>query len=107
MKVLMVCSGGMSSTIVVKAIEKEAAKQNFPLEINAIGTPEYPDEIQKGGFDVVIVAPQVKHRLDYFKELGQQYNVPVELIPPTGYTPIGAAKVLNEIIKKYSQNIRI
>ncbi|MBU5592551.1 PTS sugar transporter subunit IIB [Clostridium sp. MSJ-4] len=103
MKVLMVCSGGMSSTIVVKAIEKEAQKQNFPLEINAIGTTEYREELQKGGFDLVIVAPQVKHRLDYFKELGEKNNVPVELIPPMGYTPIGAPKVLNEIIKKYEK----
>ena len=103
MKVLMVCSGGMSSTIVVKAIEGEAKKQNFPLEIMAIGTPEYEEKLEAGSYDLVIVAPQVKHRLDFFKEVGERRNVPVELIPPMGYTPIGAPKVLNDIIKKHAK----
>ena len=31
MKVLMVCSGGFSSTIVVNAIKKEADKQGLPI----------------------------------------------------------------------------
>ena len=35
MKVIMVCSGGMSSAIVVKAIKAEAAKQDFDLDMIA------------------------------------------------------------------------
>lgn len=100
MKVLMVCSGGMSSAIVVKAIKKEAEMQNFPLEIKAVGTGEFEEELKKGGYDLAIVAPQVKHRMDVFKEQAKNANVPVELIVPTGYTPIGAGKVLEQI-KKY------
>mgnify|MGYP000931014891 CR=1 FL=1 len=103
MKVLMVCSGGMSSTIVVKAISDEAKKQDFPLEIEAVGTTQIAEEMEKVDYDLLIVAPQVKHRLDNFKEVAEKHNVPVELIPPMGYTPIGAPKVLNEIIKKYAK----
>lgn len=101
MKVLMVCSGGMSSTIVVKAISEEAKKQDFPLEIEAIGTTQIMEEMENVNYDLLIVAPQVKHRLDYFKEVAAKHNVPVELIPPMGYTPIGASKVLNELIKEH------
>ena len=67
MKVLMVCSGGFSSTIVVNAIKKEADKQGLPIEIIAC------DKI----------------------------NLPVEQIPLNAYTPLGAPKIINEIIKKY------
>jgi PTS system cellobiose-specific IIB component len=102
MKVLMVCSGGMSSAIVVKAIKQEADKQNFPLEIKAVGTGEFEEELKTGGYDLAIVAPQVKHRMDVFKEQAANANVPIELIVPTGYTPIGAPKVLEQI-KKYSK----
>lgn len=101
MKVLMVCSGGMSSTIVVKAISDEAKKQDFPLEIEAIGTTQIGEKMEKVDYDLLIVAPQVKHRLDYFKDIAGKYNVPVELIPPVGYTPMGGPKVLNELIKKH------
>ncbi|WDC84751.1 PTS sugar transporter subunit IIB [Caloramator sp. mosi_1] len=101
MKVLMVCSGGMSSAIVVKAIKQEADKQNFPLEIKAVGTGEFEEELKNGGYDLAIVAPQVKHRMDVFKEQAASANVPIELIVPMGYTPIGAPKVLEQIKKYY------
>lgn len=96
----MVCSGGMSSAIVVKAIKQEAEKQNFSLEIKAVGTGEFEEEIKNGGYDLAIVAPQVKHRMDVFREQAKNANVPVELIVPTGYTPFGAGKVIEQI-KKY------
>ncbi|TDT51878.1 PTS sugar transporter subunit IIB [Fonticella tunisiensis] len=99
MKVLMVCSGGMSSAIVVKAIKQEADKQGFPLEIKAVGTGEFEEELKTGGYDLAIVAPQVKHRMDVFKEQASSANVPIELIVPMGYTPIGAPKVLEQIKK--------
>lgn len=101
MKVLMVCSGGMSSTIVVKAIRVEAQKQKFPIDIKAVGTSEFEDEV-KLGYDLVLVAPQIRHRLDVFKKQAQGLNVPIEVIIPMGYTPVGAPKVLEQI-KKYQK----
>jgi len=101
MKVLMVCSGGMSSAIVVKAIKQEADKKGFPLEIKAVGTGEFEEEL-KAGYDLAIVAPQVKHRMSVFEAAAKSVNVPVELIVPMGYTPIGAPKVLEQI-KKHSK----
>lgn len=102
MKVLMVCSGGMSSSIVVKAIKQEADKQGFPLEIKAVGTGEFEDELKIGGYNLAIVAPQVRHRMAVFSEQAQNANVPIELIVPMGYTPIGAFKVLDQI-KRYAK----
>ena len=99
MKVLLVCSGGMSSTIVVKAVKQEADKQCFPLEIKAVGTGEFEDELRKGNYNLVIVAPQVKHRMKNFEEQAKPFNVLVEMIVPMGYTPIGATKVLEQIRK--------
>lgn len=99
MKVLMVCSGGMSSAIVVKAVKEEAVKKNFNLEIKAVGTGEFEDELKQGNYELALVAPQVKHRFKLFEEQAASANVPVELIVPMGYTPIGAPKVLAQIIK--------
>ncbi|QQP69508.1 PTS sugar transporter subunit IIB [Carnobacterium sp. CS13] len=100
MNVLMVCSGGMSSTIVVKAIKKEADKQGEDLEIRAVGTGEIEEELSNGQYDLLLVAPQVKHRYDAFKTYADAAGVPIEKIEPMGYTPIGAPKTL-ETIKKY------
>lgn len=100
MKVLMVCSGGMSSAIVVEAIKKEAEKENFKLEIKAVGTSEFYDEIKQNEYDLALAAPQVRHRLKDFKEQGEEFKLQVETIEPMGYTPLGGARVLKQI-KKY------
>lgn len=98
MKILLVCSGGMSSAIVVKAIEKEAEKASMALGVKSIGTGELAEEI-KNGWDIVLVAPQVRHRLDQFKEIAAESGTPVAVIPPQGYTPLGGATVIAEIKK--------
>lgn len=96
MRVLMVCSGGMSSAIVVKALKKEAEKQDFDMEIKAVGTGEFEDEV-KNDYNYALVAPQVKHRFKEYKAAADNAGVPCDLIPPTGYTPIGAPSLMKQI----------
>lgn len=97
-RILMVCSGGMSSAIVVKAIEKEAQKYNIELEVKAVGTGEYEDEVRRG-WDIVLVAPQVRHRLPVFEQTANELNIPIAIISPQGYSPLGGP-ILVEQIKK-------
>ena len=100
MNVLMVCSGGMSSAIVVKAIKKEAEKQGMDLNIKAVGSGTVEDELKEGDYKLLLVAPQVKHQFDSFALYAKENNVPIEKVEPMGYTPIGAPKTLT-VIKKY------
>ncbi len=62
MKILLVCSGGMSTAIVVKAIEQQAAKTGRDIAVKSVGSGEFPEAV-RGGWDVVLVAPQVRPRL--------------------------------------------
>ncbi|EMA6343972.1 PTS sugar transporter subunit IIB [Bacillus cytotoxicus] len=100
MKVLFVCSGGMSSSIVVNALKKEAEKQGSSMEVHAIGTSEVEEEV-KNGWDVVMVAPQVRHRYDSIKKVAHAASIPCGIIPPQAYTPLGGPallKAVNELI---------
>lgn len=97
MKVLIVCAGGMSSAILLKAIRLEAEKQGMELKLKAIGAHELENELPHS--DLALVAPQIRHRYASLLEIGKRLNKPVHLIPATGYTPVGANRVL-EIIKK-------
>lgn len=47
MKVIMVCSGGMSSAMVVDSIKKQADKENYDLEIKAVGSEEFENQFEK------------------------------------------------------------
>lgn len=98
MKLLLVCSGGMSSAIVVKAIEKEAVKTGLDIIVKSVGSGEYTEEV-KNGWDLVLVAPQVRHRADFFREAAAEHKVPLTIIPPQGYNPMGGAVILAEIKK--------
>jgi len=97
-KVLFICSGGMSSAIVEKALDKEATKQGIELVTSAVGTGEAENEINKNEWDIVLVAPQVKHRFPTFKEYADKKEVPIVLIPPRDYSPLGGPSLLKLII---------
>lgn len=101
MKVLFVCAGGMSSAIVVKALQKEAKKHDQDMVVQAIGSNEVADEIGLG-WDVCMVAPQIRHRFDQVKKQADEAGVPCGSIPPQAYTPLGGPlllKTLNELTK--------
>ncbi|EIT86373.1 PTS system subunit IIB [Fictibacillus macauensis ZFHKF-1] len=96
MKILFVCSGGMSSAIVVNALKKEAAKEGLALEVKAVGTQEFAQEV-KNGWDLAMVAPQVRHIFDTFLAQATEASVPCELIPPQAYNPLGGPTLLKVV----------
>ncbi|WP_134685581.1 PTS sugar transporter subunit IIB [Brevibacillus migulae] len=98
MKVLFVCSAGMSSAIVVNALKKEAEKQGLQVEVKAVSTQEFGEEV-KQGWDVAMVAPQVRHRFDQLKQEADAAQVPCELIPPQAYTPLGGPLLYKKVIE--------
>lgn len=69
MKVLIVCAGGMSSAIVLKAIQLEAEKQGLPLTLKAIGAHELENELPD--YDMALVAPQIRHRFVSLSDIGK------------------------------------
>jgi cellobiose PTS system EIIB component len=102
MKVLFVCSAGMSSAITVKALVKEAEKNGIKMEVLAVSTQQFEEEISKG-YDVAMIAPQIRHRFKVLKELADQANVPCELIQPQAYSPLGGAKLLKQVMELLNQ----
>lgn len=96
MKVLFVCSQGMSSTIAVNALKKEAEKNGMEMEVTAVSTQEFETEVANG-WDVAMVAPQIRHRFSYLKEFADNANVPCALIQPQAYSPLGGAKLLAQV----------
>lgn len=95
MKVLFVCAGGMSSAIVVNALKNEGKKNGMDMEVLAVGTQEFATEV-KNGWDVAMVAPQVRHRFTTLKAEADEAKVPCDVIPATAYTPMGGPALLKK-----------
>lgn len=88
MKVLLVCSGGMSSAMVVKSLINEGKKSGLEIDSKAVGSSEFSDEIVKG-WDAALVAPQIRHKFKEFESISREAGVPIDVIEARGYSPLG------------------
>ena len=96
MKVLFVCSLGMSSAVAVNALKKEAKAKGVEIEVKAVSTQQFEEEV-KNGYDVAMVAPQIRHRFDTLNACAKEAKVPCAMIMPQGYSPLGGPKLLKQI----------
>lgn len=73
-------------------MQKEAKLQNLYCEIQAGSASLVEDLAEK--FDLILVAPQVRHKLATIQDTASAYNKPVALIPPDIYGQIQGDKAL-------------
>jgi len=100
MKVLLVCAGGMSTSILMKKLQKYADEKGLGLEkIVARGISDY-EEVYKD-FDVILVGPQVSYKqADIQKRVGDK---PVAVIAPQDYALGNAEKIFAKISELLSK----
>ncbi|MCZ0716850.1 PTS sugar transporter subunit IIB [Aerococcus kribbianus] len=102
MKILLACAGGMSSAIAAKSLKEAAAKEGLDFEVHESSSSAFENEIAKD-YDLALIAPQIRHRYDDLKKIGDKAEVPVLLIKPQGYTPIGGPFLLKQIKSEASE----
>lgn len=83
MKILLACSSGMSTSLLVNKMKEAAAEQNVEAEIWAVGQAEVETEMPKA--DVVLFGPQMRFLKTKFSKQSKQLNVPLDVIPPISY----------------------
>ncbi|MGF1761285.1 PTS sugar transporter subunit IIB [Photobacterium sagamiensis] len=92
-KIMLCCSAGMSTSILVKKMQKEADQRGLKAEINAFGASEF--EQQVGNYQVVLLGPQVKYMQSDLQGKARAHGVKVEPINPMDYGMQRADKVLD------------
>lgn len=97
MKILLVCAGGMSTSILMKKLEAYAADNGIaPFEIAAVGVGAYKDIWQN--YECILLGPQVGYRKG---DIAKDVTVPVAVMAPQDY---GLArcdnifKLINELL---------
>ncbi|GIO24113.1 PTS cellobiose transporter subunit IIB [Oceanobacillus sp. J11TS1] len=101
-KVLIICAGGMSSSLMAKKTTEYLKNKGNDIEIEATGATEGNKKIEKGDFDLFLISPQTKMYYQKFKEAGDRVGKPVTNIPPQAYVPIpmGIEKLGDVILKE-------
>lgn len=80
LKILLLCSGGMSTSILMKKMEEAAASQGKEIKVEAHGHMTAPQHV--GKWDVCLVGPQVRFATD---EIRKTLDVPVDVIDMLHY----------------------
>jgi len=93
MNILLVCAGGMSTSLLVEKMRKEIEKRNMKdvkVDANAV---EYLERIIDD-YDVILVGPQIRYKEPYIKNLCEGHKKTYSIIPPAIYGLVDGAKIL-------------
>ena len=96
--IILVCSAGMSTSMIVSKMKKVAADHSLNVDVAAIPSTEAEEYIETNDVDVLLLGPQVRYLEKRFKELGEKTNVKVDVINPVHYGTMNGEKILQQAL---------
>lgn len=94
-KILLICSAGMSTSLLVTKMQKAATERGLDLDISATGSGTYKDLAANA--DVLLLGPQVRFML---REVTSAVpGKPIEVIDMRAYGKIDGAAVVDQALK--------
>lgn len=96
-KIMLACSAGMSTSLLVTKMQDAAKEKGIDAEIWAISEVNLAKEIDK--CDVLLLGPQVRYVLNKAKEIAEPHGVPVEVINMMHYGRCDGKAVLERALE--------
>ncbi|CAC97062.1 PTS sugar transporter subunit IIB [Listeria innocua] len=94
--IMLVCSAGMSTSLLVKKMTE--AIENNHVDATVIAVAEADFDKYKGNVDVVLLAPQVRFLEKNLKRVLDPLGIPVSIINGIDYGTMDGEKVLNDAL---------
>ncbi|MTI47553.1 PTS sugar transporter subunit IIB [Sporosalibacterium faouarense] len=94
--IMLVCSAGMSTSLLVTKMNIVATKENMDLKIFAVAEAEVKSHLDD--VNVVLLGPQVRYLLPKMKKTFELREVPVDVIDSIEYGTMNGEAVLNKAI---------
>ncbi len=95
-KILLVCAGGMSTSILANKMKAAAKEKVLAIEVDALGVLQCESVIDT--VDIVLIGPQVRYQKPQVDELVNG-RVPVEVIDMKLYGTMNGKAVLEGVLK--------
>lgn len=89
---MLVCSAGMSTSLLVTKMEKAAEAEGFDAKIFAVAEAEADSHFDE--IDVLMLGPQVRFLEGKMKQKLEPKGIPVGVINMTDYGTMNGEKVL-------------
>ena len=87
-KVLIICAGGMSSSVIAKKTSELFSQQEKDITLDATSASQGATTIAKDEYDLYLVSPQTRMYFDNLKKAADKVSKPIVNIPPQAYVPI-------------------
>lgn len=97
--ILLVCSAGMSTSLLVTKMQKVAETQKLESDISAVSASEVDQIMAKKDIDVLLLGPQVRYMKPQFDKKMAGKNIPVDSIDMKDYGMMNGENVLAQALK--------
>lgn len=94
-KIMLVCSAGMSTSMLVKKMEEAAKVRGVEAEIFAVAESEAKNHMD---VHVVLLGPQVRFLLSKMTDMMKPQQVPVQVIESIYYGTMNGDAVLTQAL---------
>lgn len=92
-KIMLCCSAGMSTSMLVRKMRAVAEERNMAVEIDAFGVSEFDSQFPN--YQVVLLGPQVKYMLEMLSGKAAAHGIVVQPIDMMDYGMQRGDKVLD------------
>lgn len=99
--ILLMCSTGMSTSMMVKKMQEAAVKLNQQVNIKAIAEQALSEHLSQT--DIILLGPQVRFLKD--KVQAEAKSIPVLVIDTMDYSMMNGEKILNQALATIEGNV--
>ncbi len=96
-RVIIVCSWGMSTSLLVDSMLAAAKASGHELAVEALSAGEYAGQVDT--CDIILIAPQIRHLRKSIEKLAMAAHKPVALIEPFHYATMNGQAVLEQTLR--------
>lgn len=99
MKILLACSMGLSTSLLIEKLKEEGTKRGLDLEVDAV-TYQIVNQFVDTT-DILLLGPQIRYLVKKFRDdYGAKISV-IEAMDMSDYALLKADKILDEALAKY------
>lgn len=96
--IMLVCSAGMSTSMLVARMIKAAEARGIEADIFANAASEIEQKLTEKPIDVVLMGPQVRYLAGKIKETLSEPGIPSDIINVADYGTMNGDKVLDQAL---------
>ncbi|MCM6852603.1 PTS sugar transporter subunit IIB [Enterococcus faecium] len=96
--IMLVCSAGMSTSLLVTKMQKAAEAKGIDSDIFAVSSSDADNNLANKDVDVLLLGPQVRFMKADFEKRLEPKGIPLDVINMADYGMMNGEKVLDQAI---------